>query len=321
MQSLRKLRLDQVERIYLAVLRIGILAVASICLLAAIWFAGDALWRVFVSTDVQTEPTVVEPSEVTAALRTTTPSRSTDDETGVPASVREAHSRFVRETFARYYAAYRAAAQAYNKSEDRLLTQEQLLEELDYGLQTYAGGIRRQTKLFVEDPDYQSQAIAAVTAAMSSPTTVRRLNEYKDTQPEQRCTTRNRTQRVQRTCGYYYSYDCSYTRTVPVRECRAVYPDGILSPLAAFEQADSAFARLWLTRSEANRVAAETTRSRREATRAPIGPLLLQSLQILGGFLAVMFFFLMVAIERHLRRMAETKATSEEPVAVEPEAD
>jgi len=103
-----------------------------------------------------------------------------------------------------------------------------------------------------------------------------------------------------------------------VERCVPAYPEGIVSPRVAFGRADEEFSRLWSQQSEQVRAEARATRDGRVATRAQIGPNLVLALQILGAFLVVMFFFLMVAIERHLRTGA--KATPADP-ATPPEAE
>lgn len=324
MKTNRLARLDQIERVYLIFLRLGVLALASICLLGALYFAGDAVWRVFVSTEVPVEETVVAPSEVSAAMRAMAADRQPQDSEGpsIPAHVRQAHTRFMREAFPAYYAVYQTAARAYNKEEDDLLTAEQLADRLGYSLETYAAGESFVTKAFVENPAYQSQVLAAVTAAMSDQATVALLSQYRDAQRVQSCTTRNVRRTVRQTCGYYYVWDCSYVQTVPVRECEQVYPDGIVSPLAAFTSADQAFGELWMQRAAQREDAARMETGRRHAMRAQIGPKLMLAMQILGGFLVIMFFFLLVAIERHLRSMsapAESAALEDETGTAEAE--
>jgi hypothetical protein len=311
LKSLRIARLDRVETVYLAMLRIGALAVATLCLLTAGFFAVDGLWRIAVPDHVDTKPTVVAPAEVASAMRVPPPSASTDGDDGVSSAVKQAHEAFASKVFPAYYAVYRRAMESARKPDDKILTQAELMSALGYGLDIYAAGESLNTKLFVEDAEYQRQAQAAVTAAMADPATANLLKAYKAAEKsEQSCTTTNTRQFVPQVCGYYYAYDCSYTRTVPVRRCEAVYPNGIVSPGAAFERADRAFQRLWLEKSEANARAANEKTGQRLATRAQIGPRLMLALSIMGAFLIVMFFFLIVAIERHLRRMSAAEEGS-----------
>lgn len=314
-QILKAVRLDRVEAVYLIILRVAVLAVASICLLAATFFVLDGAWRFGIQTEVRAAPTLVEPNEVAAAMRNPPSAPERDGSDQIAPNVRAAHAAFARDVFPAYYAVYKSAFDRYRKTEDRLETPQALMAGLGYSLEAYARGQSLGTKLFVENAAYQEQAQAAVAAAMSAPETQRLLAAYKAAEKsEQRCTTTETTRRISQICGYYYQYDCSYTQTVPVRRCEAVYPDGIVSPAQAFDRADGAFETIWRERSQANAAQAELESAKRYDAKSQIAPRLFLAMQILGAFLVVMFFFLMIAMERHLRRLASEKAQSADAV-------
>jgi hypothetical protein len=314
-----KIRLDRVEDIYLTILRVAVLAVATICLCAAVYFAGDAAWRFAVSTKVETTPTTVSGVEVATKMRDTPDEERTADGPAIPAHVRTRHQVFVKEVFPAYYAIYRQASEAYKKPEDKTLTSDELLGALGYDLGSYAAGEDPTTRLFVEDVTYRVQIKAAVTAALAGSDAVRLLREYKVAEKTaQSCSTAYERRRVwdsySTACrGWYYEpYGCEVTRSVPVERCVPAYPDGIVSPAVAFGRADEAFRNLWLEKFDKNAAEAAKTIADREATRAQIGPKLLTALQIALGFLVVMFFFLIVAIERHLRRLSAMRSKETE---------
>src|SRR5690606_30212552 len=268
---LRRVRLERIESLYLVFLRVGVLALATLCLLGAAFFIVDAGWRLFVSTDVVPAETSVSPDAVTAALAARpAPGDEAEPEDEIPAYVRERHARFVRDILPGYHAIYREAAESYGKPEDETLDVEAFMVEMGYDLETYAAGESLSTKHLVENASFQAQALAAVTAAMADGVTISLLEQYRDAQREQQCTTRNVRRRVSRVCGYYYRYDCSYTETVPIRECQAVYPDGIVSPLTAFRRADQTFAELWFVQTAVHASEAEQVRGERELTRSAI---------------------------------------------------
>lgn len=306
----RSVSIDRVEHIYLAILRISVLAVATLSLLAAIGFALDAGWRFFVNTNVKEEATAVSGAEVAQAMRVPPPS---DDrgETAIPAGVRARHQQFATTVFPAYYQIYRQASERYKKPEDETLSQAELLSALGYDLDTYASGEVMATKLFVENADYQTQAKAAVTTAMSDAQTVRLLTEYRAAEKTARsCSTQYERRTVwdsnSTACSdwFYLPYGCNVTRSVPIERCVPAYPEGIVSPAVAFGRADDTFRTLWAQRAEDNALAASNERLERVMTRAQIGPRLVLALQIIGAFLVVMFFFLLVAVERHLRSLA-----------------
>lgn len=339
-----RLDLDRIERIYLAWLRIAVLGVATLCLAAGVFFGANAAWRVFVSTDVPVEPVEVTGADVAGELRkAASDSTAARTEDPIPASAREAHAAFLRDVFPQYHQVYRAAAQAYNKEEDQLLNVEQLAVALGYDLNTYAWGrgylgderlpAGEKAVLFIDNEEYRRQALEAVGAALADPAVVTQLQEYKEAEKTaQACTTEYETRRVwdsnSMACQDWWRYPqgCEVTRSVPVERCVPAYPEGIVSPQTAFGRADAEFFFLWSERSDQKQAAAQAERNSREATRAQIGPNLLLAIQILAAFVVVMFFFLMIAIERHLRRggldadltgQAETKQPSAgEPPAV-----
>ncbi|WP_395649520.1 hypothetical protein [Brevundimonas sp.] len=306
-----RLSIDRIESVYLAILRIAVLTVATISLIAAAGFALDGLWRFAVVTDVKQEPTAVAPAEVIAAMKMPPPAAERGD-AQIPAHVRAAHAEFSSKVFSVYYSVYRKASEAYKKSEDTTLTQAELMSALGYDLETYASGEVPATKLFVENTAYQQQAQTAVAAAMADATALGQLQEYKAAQKTaQSCTTEYERRTMwdsnSTACSdwFYQPYGCNVTRSVPVQRCVAAYPEGIVSPTVAFGRADDAFRVIWAQRAEANAQAAADKRYAREETRSKIGPRLMLALQIIGGFLVVMFFFLLIAVERHLRRVAE----------------
>lgn len=299
--------LDRIERIYLASLRVAILGVATLCLLGALIFGGNALWRVFVSTEVEQAPVEVTGTEIAAELKKAAPQRGVQEGgDDIAPAVRRAHALWASEAFPKYYAIYRKAADAYKKPEDETLNSQQLMSALGYDLQSYAES--NKAKLFINNAEYQQQALTAVATALSDAAVVGQLTEYKAAEKTAKsCSTTYQRQRVwdsySTACYAWYAYPqgCEVTRSVPVQRCVPAYPEGIVSPRVAFGRADEEFFRLWTERSAQVSAEAQATRDGREAIRAQIGPNLLLALQILGAFLVVMFFFLMVAIERHLR--------------------
>lgn len=307
-KRLKSVDLDRIERAYLASLRVAILAVATLCLLGAILFGVNAAWRVFVSTDVKEQPVQVTGAQVAEELKKAVPARTESRQSDeVPRAVRARHAQWARDVFSKYYAIYRVASQTYKKPEDETLSEQKLIEALGYDLDTYAAG-EEKAAAFIDNEVYQQQALAAVTAAMRDPTVVVQLTEYKAAEKTARaCTTTNQRREMwdsySTACDYWWEapQGCQVTRNVPVETCVAAYPEGIVSPRVAFGRADGEFFRLWSQQTAQVRAEAQATRDGREATRAQIGPNLMLALQVLGAFLVVMFFFLMVAIERHLR--------------------
>lgn len=309
--------LERLESAYLQALRIAGLVIATLCLIAAIAFAANALWRLAVTTDVAPEPTSVDSSTIAQQIVAQSEPQG-NDKTGDasdPATI--AYNEFKSDFWPKYYEVYKSAYQKYTNNSDPLVESDELIVQLGYTLDffretlgendfgeaaVYADRIQRM----VSDPSYQEAALKHVTEAMNASVLQPKFSAYKTaTKSEERCTTTPRSERVRRTCGYYYVYDCSYTRTVQVRRCEAVFPETVLTPAMAFARADMIFAESWLYDEAIKRDIARTERAKRQETRAAIGPNLQLALMIIAGFFVVMFFFLLVAIERHLRPKKE----------------
>ena len=306
-------RLDRIETAYLQALRIAGLVVATLCLLGALFFVGDALWRVAVKTDVDPEPTAVDVAEL--ARLVAAPASETDHDAGNQDLVQKTHDAFKRDVWPKYYAIYKKAAEQYPNASDAIISSDNMMAGLGYDLDTYrsvldadANGHADETvRRMISDATYQQAAIDHVSRIMAAQPIAAKLGAYKSaTKSEERCTTTPRTEHVQRVCGYYYVYDCSFTRTVQDRRCEAVFPETVMTPAAAFERADAVFASSWLADEALKRNDAAETSSKRQLLRDGIGPRLHLALLIIGGFFTVMFFFLLVAIERHLRHPRTT---------------
>lgn len=300
-------RLERIETAYLQALRIAGLLVATLCLLGALFFAGDALWRFAVKTEVTPEATAVDTAELARQVATQPTSQGGADENDY---VKKAHDTFKKDVWPKYYAIYKRAFEQYPNAADKLISSDDMMAALNYDLDTYRAatedsdpaGEAEAVRRMVTNGAYQQAALAHVTEIMSAAPVVAKLNSYKTaTKSEQRCTTTPRTEYVPRVCGYYYVYDCSYTRTVRDRRCEAVFPDSVMTPAAVFERADAVFASNWLGDEAMKQMAAEEESTKRQLLRDGIGPRMQLALMIIGGFFTVMFFFLLVAIERHLR--------------------
>ena len=90
---------------------------------------------------------------------------------------------------------------------------------------------------------------------------------------------------------------------MPFQDCQAAYPDGIKGPKQAFAEFDAGFRALWLQKTAQVEGKAAAERDKRETLKGSGVPKLMKAIYVFGGFLAVMFLFLVIAVERHLRRI------------------
>lgn len=301
-------RLERVEIAYLHALRVAGLLIATLCLIAALIFAGNAAWRMFINTKVEPQATSVDTALL--AQQVASPPSADGSNSASPASdpLKASHNKFKKDVWPKYYAIYQRTYQQHRNTADRLVPSDDMLAVLRYDLDSYRAAAEGEdfealsVRRMITDAGYQAAALKHVGEVMAATPVQARLNSYKTaTKSEQRCTTTPRTERVYQTCGYYYVYDCSFTRTVQDRRCEAVFPETVMTPAAAFERADATFANAWLSDESAKSATAAGESQRRQMQRAEIGPNLQLALIIIGGFFTVMFFFLLVAIERHLR--------------------
>ncbi len=294
-------------------LRIAGLVIATLCLVSAIGFTANAAWRLAVRTDVRAEPTTVDSAAIAQQIvaQSNPNDKSENDQNSDP--VERDYNLFKKNFWPKYYAIYRNSHSENSNKSDAVISSQDLMDQLGYTQDFYrqtlenkdfgeAALYAERIKRMVSDTAYQTAALKHVAEAMKAPILKPKMEAYKTaTKSEQRCTTTPRTERITQQCGYYYVYDCSYNRTVEDRRCEAVFPESVLTPVMAFAQADMIFAERWLGDEAAKIEAANIERTKRQTTRAAIGPNLQLALMIISGFFVVMFFFLLVAIERHLR--------------------
>jgi hypothetical protein len=284
---------------------------ASICVIAAVVYFADAGRRALISTKVPPEKVVVSGGEIVSGIGTVKSASSNDaTESKASESTKKNFKTFLNERFSGYYLVYARLAKQFNKPEDRLLTREELANELGYTLDSYTGG-DSAVVLFVDNQEYATQIQAAADLLGRDARVTSVLSQYQTAQKTaQQCTTQTRSVRgwdsTSTACANWYSppVGCAVMREEPYQQCYPAYPDGITSPLAAFIQLDHGFREVWAQRTTHNQAIADAAKAGREAEKARSGAVALKALYIGAAFLVAMFLFLVVAIERHLRRLA-----------------
>jgi len=318
MENLRTLS-GRIETAYLSTLRFVVLIVATLFVLSAGVILINGLQRLLTSTEVAEEPVTVIPGEVLASVATKKDvnSAASSSEAAQAAADKKIFDRWKSGTFAAYHQSYVALARRYNKPEDQILTRDQFAEELGYTVDAYQTGDDDSVRRFVNDPSYAAQLTATAKALPSDRRVVGQLQQYRAAQKTaQTCTTDYVARRMwdsnATSCSNWYEYPqgCAVVRDMPVQRCVPAYPEGITSPAQAFAQMDLGFRSLWTSRQTKNSEDAAAKREALQAKQASGMPTLVQALQVFGAFLIVMFVFLVIAIERHLRRIAQTAPPS-----------
>ncbi len=111
-------------------------------------------------------------------------------------------------------------------------------------------------------------------------------------------------------CAYWYEYPygCSVTRSIseptPTRACAMRLPDRLKRPVALYGELVSRYAETAAADIERKAVAAAEQRAATLERKAEGKGALVSGGQWFLAFMAVMFLYLIVAIERHQRRLA-----------------
>lgn len=319
--------LDKAESFYLRVLRAVILIIATCLLVYAGWLAAMSLYKISQSPDsVVEQEAVVAADELTDAEM---PAAQVKAEAAGPRS-NAAQATFYASFVDRYYRLYRAKFEPYRQREDKQLTKA----EFDGAYLDTADRLKRLqdgSLSFENDKRDLETLLTVMTEAADKPTTIERLNRYKRARKVAVSTKVERTRTVREqgwdaystSCAYWYEspVGCSVTRTreIPYTETvtKMQYPEGTQSHIQIFRAFQDRFFNLLEERRTAN---ANEAASKRQSILEGIveGKLsLFTTLQILGGFLILMFFFLLIAIERHQRKLAQDGTPVPTPLPAE----
>ena len=308
-----KSALDRIENLYLSVLRAALLIVATIVLICAVAWAGYNLSRVLRSpASVVEQPSVVSSSELVEHGAATKADANAD--IGKPAELRAErayYDGFVR----RYYGLFRTKYQASLRPDDKRLTIGEF-DDLTINSAGRLDAVRRGNLDFAQDKR-DLEAFLPITAdASNSKQTADRLARYRAATKRPVATqvqrTRSETRRgwdtYSENCENWYEapIGCAVNRRVeiPYNETVTVmrYPAGISSPGDVLKGYQDRYFQLLSERRERNESEAASAREAIVAGQSAGWAGLSQSVLIAGGFLVLMFFFLLVAIERHQRR-------------------
>jgi hypothetical protein len=314
---------DRLETVYLAALRIMVLVIATLALLVAIWMAVDGLRSLLTSTEVKAKPVSVTATEVLKANRdkqAVVDSASGDEDT-VPKTVKDQHMAFMKGPFEAYYRLYVPTAYSYKKAEDKVLDRAEFAQLLGYDLDTFAWSDDPTVRRFAEDPAYAEAITLAAKEATADAGYRQLLAGYKAAQKTaQACRTEYERRRGwdsnSMVCDAWWQspIGCPVIRQVPVQRCEPAYPDNIISPTKAFTEFDRGYRELWKRRTDQAEAERAAKVGKRYELKASGVPKLSKAMILLVGFLGIMFLFLVIAVERHLRRIKNGQA-HREPIA------
>ncbi|MDQ0836973.1 hypothetical protein [Sphingomonas faeni] len=311
--------LDRIENLYLKVLRAALLIVATVLLVCALAWAAYSLSRVVRSpASVVEQPSVVSPSEL---VEQGSPSKS---ETGAGVAgqnelraERAYYDGFVK----RYYALFRTKYQPSLRADDKRLTIGEF-DDLTINSAGRLNAIRDGSLNYTQDKRDLDAFLPVITEASSSKQSTDQLGRYRTATKRAVTTqvqrTRSETRRgwdtMSQSCEDWYEspIGCAVTRSVdvPYNETVTVmrYPDGISSPGEVMKGYQDRYFQLLSERRTRNESEASSKREAIVEGQVAGWHGLSQSVLLVGGFLTLMFFFLLVAIERHQRRQTTLAA-------------
>lgn len=305
--------LDRIESLYLRVLRAALLLVATILLVCAAGWAVYSLVRVLRSPEsVVEKPSVVSSAEIVekGAPSKADAARGTSGANDLRGE-RAYYDAFVK----RYYGVYRSRFEPSLRKDDKRLTIGEF-DDLTINSAARLGAVRAGDLSFEQDRQDLEAFLPVVTEAAGSSGTAERLARYRTATKRPVATqvqrTRSETRRgwdpFSQNCENWYEspIGCAVTRRVDVPYTETVkvmrYPEGIASPGEVLKGYQDRYFQLLAERRERNGSEAATAREEIVQGQAAGWAGLSQSVLVVGAFLVLMFFFLLVAIERHQRR-------------------
>jgi hypothetical protein len=310
--------IDRLESVYLKVLRVAILLLATLMLIGALCLAAYSLYKISRSPESVVEQTAeVQAAEIVDAAQVAQASVQQGGTARVDPRYRTYYDQFV----ANYHRLFRNRFEPFRQREDKQLSLSEFGDSYIRPADRIAA-IQKRELNFDEDKAALEGLLRAMTAAADHPTTQQRLKRYQKAKKVQVCETVQRTRTVTESGWDRYSTSCSgwyvepmgcpVTRVVEKpyssKQCSMRFPENTQSHAQIFRAFQDKYLSLLEERKAANAADAENRRAEIIAGKEEGAGQLMFALQVVGAFLVLMFFFLLIAIERHLRRRAALAA-------------
>jgi hypothetical protein len=306
--------LDRAENIYLRILRAMILVIATLLIFYTAWLLVSSIYKMSRSPDsVEEEVASVQASELTDAEMPTAP---TVTEPGKRVASPE-QQRFYQDFVSRYFDLFRNRFEPFRQPDDKRLSRDEFDD-------TFVNSAERLEAIAKGDVDFSSEAqdlrnlLATMTEAAEQPKTQERLRRYQKARKVRVANNVQRTRTEYRrgwdsystACANWYEspIGCAVSRSVAVPYTETVYsmefPKGTQSHAQIFQAFQNRYLELLQDRRDTNARQAEDQRNSILAGKLEGELSLSTALYVFGTFLMLMFFFLLIAIERHQRRMS-----------------
>lgn len=300
--------LDRLEKLYLSAVRVLALLGATALLIWAAWFIVSGLYKVSrdassikeVPATVSTEAVLAIPTNDAEATAATENARKSN-----PAA-QKYYNGFV----SRYYALYQSKFAPFRQATDTALTRKVFDERYVRSSDRIERSSEDSTLLEADKAELEA-LLTAMSSAAAAKQTTDRLATYKKAKREEvkRTIRSTRTETYCREYGYYINACIDYgIREVPqsrtVTESRL--PKGVISPPDLFHAYQDRYFSLLADQRRQNARKANAEQLEIEVGNEIGASRLWTAVYIVGAFVSLMFLFLLIAIERHQRRIART---------------
>lgn len=299
--------LNKMERAYLAALRTLALIVATLLLLYAAWLGATGLYKVSrnaasvkeVPASVTTEDVVDVDLKSTAAGAAKAPDPF------------KRERAFYQDFTNRYFNLYQTKFAPFLQANDAK-TSKPAFESRYLHVGDRLEAIKQGALNFETDKGDLEGLLTGMTGAADAKLTQDRLRAYKSAKKTSVSRTINEM-RSERYCSYYGYYidQCISwdTRQVPVKRTVAEMrlPDGVISANDLFAAYHEKYVNTLVGRRSDNASRAQSARSEIVRGNAEGAESLWTAMRVVGFFVVVMFLFLLIALERHQRRIAVTR--------------
>ena len=300
--------LGRAEGVYLAVLRGATLVFATILVVYAAWLGLSGLYNVSRNASAVKEEAVVVSADEVAKADLGAPAADAPSAAIEPAQAFNAERNFYRAALDQYFKLYQTKFEISRKSDDKPLSKADF-DKRFLNTDARIASLKSNEFNFEQDKADVTSLIKVMTDVAALPETQKRLGGYKSAERTRVEEKINRT-RDERYCSYYGYYidQCiSYdTRQVNYTETKVSMklPKGVVSHVDLFAAFHRKYLDTLLGRRADNKQKAEAERNAILDANARGKANLLTAVFVIGGFLALMFFFLLIAIERHQRKLA-----------------
>jgi hypothetical protein len=297
------------ERAYLAILRGATLVFATILVIYAAWLGLSGLYNVSRNAASITEKPVSVDAEEVAKVDFRTPQAPKSDAQPSTKPNFTEERQFYLNSLTQYYRIYQTKFEVYRKQDDKLLSRADF-DKRFLNTELRIKSLKSGEVSFAQDKADVISLIKVMADVAAMPETVKRLQKYKAAS-RIRVNQKVKKVRYESYCSYYsvFSYEClTYdSRPVNYTETKVIMklPDGVVSHVDLFAAYQSKYIDTLLARRDASKQAANAERQEIIEANARGQESILTAVKVAGGFLALMFFFLLIAIERHQRKLAK----------------